>query len=69
MKPFKKDELEIIDTSVVSNCYKCKGFGFIKKIKCDICGGTGNWVEDSAIIITKDKDGQRIAMQVDQLLK
>ena len=59
----------LIDTSEKSDCFKCNALGTIKGKPCDVCNGTGVWIEDSAIIVTQDKDGNQIAMQIDQLGK
>lgn len=52
---------EIIDNSVISNCWKCNGTGKIDSgvncnckepcIVCDVCNGTGKWREEHCIIV------------------
>ena len=57
---------KIIDTFVNQKCYTCTGTGKVKNKKCLTCLGTGVYKEESFIIITKDKNNNDIAFQIDQ---
>ena len=59
--------IEMIENSVESECYRCKGTDFEKNKteKCSTCKGTGKWIDSSYILVAKQPNGQKIAFSVD----
>jgi DnaJ-class molecular chaperone len=59
MKPNKNKRLEIINKSDTMKCWSCDGEGSViineahplVRRQCDVCDGTGQWVEQHYIII------------------
>ena len=57
----KKEKLTIIDKSLKTKCYFCKGKG------CKQCKNTGVDVQKFYHLIYTDKKGQKIAFGVDSI--
>ena len=57
----KKRKAEFIPNHRKLTCWCCDGEG------CNACKGTGLWIEEHYILVTKDKNGNKIAFGVDGL--
>ena len=55
----KEKKVEFIPNHRKLTCWCCDSDG------CKVCKGTGLWIEEHYILVTKDKNGNKIAFGVD----
>lgn len=56
-----KRKVKYLNNSRQLKCWVCEGNG------CRVCNGSGLYTEEHYHLITKDKNGQKIAFGVDSL--